>query len=268
MDYMTAVQTLKEAGAFGRGVPLIPGTNVALLTKPGKMPGYSWSLPAGNKKNGQANGTCPGAVFGPLSQCGSCYANADSIKLSKHGVPMRRGGSYGYPVTVNAQAARVEWTQRCLMTKEGMDEWVETMVAAITWAAGPVVTGRKLSSRTRRIPYFRVHDSGDIFNPKYGQMWDAVIARLPHIKFWIPTRSYHNLPRVLPVLQQINARPNASVRPSALWIAADPPVIPGLAAGTGSAKDGYTCPSSHQDGKCMDCRACWGKDRAVVYRLH
>ena len=98
------------------------------------MPGYSWSLPAGNARNGQEHGTCPGAVFGPDSICGGCYANPASTKLSKHGVPMVRGGSYGYPAVRNAQIARKDWTFDCLMSKEGRDLWVTVMTAAITWA--------------------------------------------------------------------------------------------------------------------------------------
>jgi hypothetical protein len=258
---------------FQRGRPVVPGSNIALLTKPSKMPGYSWSLPAGNVNSGHPEGTCPFAVFGQdadgnPAMCNGCYADPDSVKLSKKGKPMRRGGSYGYPNTVAAQKARRDWLFLCLSSKEGRDEWVTTMVEAIRWATR---TARGTGSgRSRRIPYFRWHDSGDISNPRYAEMVRDVCAALPDVRFWLPTRSYHGgaVRRILPVLQTINALPNAAVRPSALYINVAPPVVDGLSAGTGAAATGYNCPSSRQGGECRECRTCWTKATPVVYRLH
>jgi hypothetical protein len=268
MDLAEAIQTLTAHGAFGRGIPLIPGTNIALLTKPSKMPGYSWSLPAGNARNGSPLGTCPGAVFGEGSICGSCYANPNSLKAHhKTGVLMRRGGSYGYKSVREAQAARHEWLFRCLTHKDGQAEWVTVMTAAITWATRTGAGAAR--GQSRRIAAFRFHDAGDVLNPAYGRMIEAVCAALPDVRFWLPTRSYR-LPRILPVLQDINALPNVAVRPSALFFHEDPPRIAGLSAGTGAAGEGFTCPSSRQGGRCDACRMCWSKDprHAVVYKVH
>ena len=100
-------------------------------------------------------------------------------------------------------------------------------------------------------------------------MIEAVCATVPDVRFWLPTRSYR-LPRILPVLQDINRLPNVAVRPSALFFHEDPPVIPGLSAGTGANGEGYSCPSSRQGGACRDCRRCWDKapGAAVVYKVH
>lgn len=266
MTLTEALSILKANQAFGRGVPLVPGTNIALLTKPSKMPGYSWSLPAGNARNGSPLGTCPGAVFGENSVCGSCYASPDSLKPHHiTGTLMRRGGSYGYKSVREAQAARREWLFTCLGTKEGKDAWVEVMTAAIVWATR---TG-KGQGKGRRQAWFRWHDAGDVVNPNYGRMIEAVCAAAPDVRFWLPTRSYR-LPRILPILQDINALPNVAVRPSALFFHQDPPRVAGLSAGTGAAGDGYTCPSSRQGGACRECRMCWSKDarHAVVYKVH
>lgn len=268
MTLTEALETLRAAGAFGRGIPLIPGTNIALLTKPSKMPGYSWSLPAGNARNGQPKGKCPGAVFGPGSICGSCYANPESQVTHKDGSTARRGGSYGYPVVRAAQDARADWVTACLMSKEGREEWTSIMAAAIVWATR---TGNGAArGQSRRIAFFRWHDAGDVFNPNYGRMVQAVCAAVPDVRFWLPTRSWHSLPRILPVLQDINALPNVAVRPSALFFHQDPPRVAGLSAGTGAAGEGFTCPSSRQGGACRDCRMCWSKDarHAVVYKVH
>lgn len=266
MNLQTAVRTLTAAGAFGRGIPLIPGTNIALLTKPSKMPGYSWSLPAGNARNGQPKGTCPGAVFGPSSICGSCYANPDSQVRHKDGSLARRGGSYGYPVVRTAQDARRDWLMECLMTKEGRDVWTSIMTAAVTWATR-VGTGAA-RGQSRRINAFRVHDSGDVFSPLYAQLWQQVCAAVPDVRFWIPTRSWHSTPRILRELVVLNSLPNATVRPSALYFHEDPPRVAGLSAGTSAAGDGYTCPSSKQGGACRECRACWDGSLPVVYKVH
>ena len=287
------------ADTFKRGIPVVPGTNIALLTRPSKMPGYSWSLPAGNVKSGKKKGTCPFAVFGRdalgnAAMCSGCYADPDSVKLHhKTGKPMRRGGSYGYAAVRAAQEARRDWTLTCLISKEGREEWVTTMVDAIRWATRTTASVRraralaavygpgticgpdyamppKTRGRSRRIPFFRVHDSGDMFSDKYAAMWADVVAALPDVRFWIPTRSYHGAAqlRILPVLRTINALPNAAVRPSALYMNTAPPDVDGLAAGTGAAADGYNCPSSHQGGACLDCRKCWGKTTPVLYRIH
>jgi hypothetical protein len=45
----------------------VPGTNIALLSRPTKLPGPSWSLPAGP--------ACPFRRNGPDTICGSCYAD-------------------------------------------------------------------------------------------------------------------------------------------------------------------------------------------------
>lgn len=285
-----AVATLRAAGAWQRGLPVVPGTNNALLTKPSKMPGYSWSLPAGNPRNGQPDGVCPGAVFGAGAICSGCYANPESTKVSKHGKATRRGGSYGYPAVRTAQLARKEWTFRCLMSKEGREEWQTVMIAAITWAtrtrsdqaratwaqgiAGAICLPdyaqppAAKSADSRRIPYFRVHDSGDMFSPAYADMWHAVCADLADVHFWIPTRSWHGTPRILRQLVVLNELPLVAVRPSALHLEEDAPRVPGLAAGTGAKSEGYNCPSSRQHGRCGSCRACWSKRGDKYYKIH
>jgi hypothetical protein len=249
------------------------------------MPGYSWSIPAGNARNGQEDGTCPGAVFGLNSICGSCYANPDSLVRRKSGRMERRGGNYDRRSVRQAQKARRDWTMRCLMTKEGMDEWVTVMTAAVTWATRTYAHEAQVAWRrqichpdyampprvnpdTRRILFFRVHDSGDMFSPKYAAMWQRVCANIPEVRFWIPTRSWHSTPRILTVLQEVNALPNVAVRPSALYLEEDAPVVPGLSAGTGAKSVDANCPAHLQHNECRSCRRCWAKGSEVYYHVH
>lgn len=274
MNLSEAIASLTAAGAFCAGRPVVPGSigsehaasGVALLTNPSKMPGYSWSLPAGNVQMGVAAGTCPGAVSGPGSTCFGCYANPESVKLSKNGVPMRRGGNYDRFSVRRAQLARRRWTLDCLSTKEGRDVWVTVMSAAITWASR--LQSGATSATSPRQPWFRWHDSGDVFSPRYAEMIEAVCAALPDVRFWLPTRSWHNTPRILRQLVVLNQLPNVAVRPSALYLQEDAPRVAGLSAGTGVKAEGYNCPASSQGNACLDCRACWSKAAPVYYHLH
>lgn len=248
----------------------VPGTRVCLLSETSKMPCYSWSLPAGNRYSGADHGSCPFAVFGEGSICGKCYAAGGNEK--------RQVTRYMQPATQNAQRVRMLWTLRCLRTEEGREEWIRVMIRAV--------------SRTRK-PYFRIHDSGDFFSAAYTRLWLEVCRNLPEVSFWVPTRSYQA--PWASVLVELNALPNVSVRPSALFFGDPAPAIDGYSAGSTAAEefdvrhyveDGATflrfyslgsllaeghweCPAPAQGGSCGDCRVCWNeKDTAVVYHRH
>lgn len=216
--------------SFRRTV-VVPGSKIALLSRPSKMPGASWSLPAGP--------SCPFAVYGPNTICGSCFAQAGQYKAD--------------PNVMRAQRVRFEWTRACMASSEGTDWFVQTVVEAITAAAAG--------------PYMRVHDSGDLFSPSYTRAWIRICQALPHVRFWFPTRSWR-APWV-GVIRQLAALPNVTVRPSALHFDDPPPVVAGLAGGTTAAAAGYTCPAPRQHNACGDCRACWDQpDRPVSYHAH
>jgi hypothetical protein len=209
----------------------VPGTPIALLSRPSKMPGASWSLPAGP--------SCPFALYGPNTICGSCFAQAGNYRAD--------------PNVVRAQAARFAWTRDCLKTPDGTDHFVETMVAAIAAAAAG--------------PYMRVHDSGDLFSPAYTRAWIRICSALPSVRFWFPTRSWR-APWV-GVIQQLAALPNVTVRPSALHFDSPPPVVAGLAGGTTAAAEGFTCPAPRNHNACGDCRACWIEPNTPIsYHAH
>lgn len=219
----------------------VPGTTVSLLTAASKMPGAAFSLPAIK--------SCPGAKFGSGMICGavksdpkthSCYATK---------------GLHRMPNVTNAFAVRYAWVMVCMASVDGWTSFVDTMVNAIR------ADGRK---------YFRIHESGDFFNARYARAWVAIAQRLPDVQFWAPTRCYHGATArtILPVLVELNALPNVSVRPSALGVNDPAPVVAGLSAGTGVKHEDFNCPASTQGNACVDCRACWGTDTEVYYRLH
>lgn len=203
-----------------------------LLSNTSKMPCPSWGLPAGK--------ACPGAKYGEGTICGACYAAK---------------GNYGVPIVRHAQQERFRWTLALMRTEDGRDAFVAYMTAAIA------STG---------LPYFRVHDSGDLFSPAYAACWARIARNLSHIRFWFPTRSYR-IANLLPSIQELSILPNVTVRPSALFLDAAPPVIEGLAAGSGAthSKSDATCPAYRQDGACRECRFCWDRPNdPVLYPLH
>lgn len=222
----------------------VPNTTTLLLTEARKMPCASWSLPALE--------ACPFKVTaGEGAICGSCYAN--------------KGSYVQYPGVKKAQRARFAWVRECLKTPEGTDAFVRTMTDVIRRAGKP---------------YFRVHDSGDLFSPAYTWAWLRIVQALPDVKFWFPTRSWRpmTMPNLSPSVKMawelalcaLAAEDNVTVRPSALFFNAPAPRIPGLQAGSTAADDGsFTCPASKQDNECRDCRACWdAPELAISYRAH
>ena len=182
--------------------------------------------------------------------CDSCYAGK---------------GCYQYPSTRNAQDVRFRWTVECMRTPAGRESWIASMVLAIG---------------STKAKYFRVHDSGDMFNMAYAQAWLEVCRMLPEVRFWIPTRAWQAPRSVLPVfdpllyvLRQLAQLPNVTVRPSALNFGDHAPQVGGLHAGsTAGMPDvfrAWQCPAYAQGGHCGDCRACWdSKDTPVSYRPH
>jgi hypothetical protein len=261
---------------YHAGRALIPGSTVALLSKPSKMKVvhngrlrrvHAWGIPAVI--------TCPGAQFGANSICGECYANpksqkrwAPSANYPNGHRSTRRAGTYGNANVQRAQAARLAWTQACLMTESGRESWVDAMVEAI-------------SGVTRSVPFFRVHDSGDMFTAAYVRMWVQVCLRLPDVQFWVPTRTWNiDTPGLPPLkraalmqaaaaLVELACLPNVAVRPSALFFESPPPVVPGLHAGTGASATAYTCHADEHGGHCGTCTRCWtDKYTETIYKAH
>lgn len=214
----------------------------ALLTNPSKMPGRSFSLPAGR--------ACPASklatqLAGERSTCAGCYA---------------KQGRYRFPNVANAQQYRFDLVLQSLRT-DGGQAFVERMVVEIR---------RNVRAND---PYFRIHDSGDLFSEAYVNAWIQICTALPKVYFWCPTREWIR-PEMMPVLQRFAALPNVSLRPSALGINDPAPVIEGLAAGTSVAAEAdhpLACPATATAQKHCDdhgCRKCWQKTEEVFYVIH
>ncbi len=119
------------------------------LSRPSKMPGRSYNLPAQACRLGSLLVAVPGTV------CESCYA----LK-----------GRYRFP------AVRASLTRRLQATTS--PRWVEAMAFLINhYESPPIGSG-----------YFRWHDSGDLQSVEHSERILAVCMLTPDIKHWLPTR--------------------------------------------------------------------------------
>lgn len=201
------------------------------LSRPSKMPCYSWGIPAQTCITGGKLAEIQGSI------CQQCYALKGFYRQQK------------------VQAAY----QRRLNRFEN-PQWVEAMVKLVYWQAAEVGS-----------PYFRWFDSGDLQSGTMLQEICAVAAATPEIWHWLPTREYriveeyletatipanlvirlsaHLVDRPAP---QLRALPTSSVHSSA------------------ETAQGMACSAySSKPAQCGECRACWDeKIQNISYPLH
>jgi len=231
----------------------------SLLSKTHDMACFSWSIPAGH--------TCPSAVYGDGTICGSCYAMLNR---------------YGMDNVADAQWLRFIWTKYLL--KHNPQLWIDTMVSNIS----------KVSTKGKNsTPYFRWHDSGDMFHITYIMAIIEVCKATPMVSHWLPTRGWQTQRTPIATdskwhaaLLELSQLDNVVVRSSALDFNAAAPTTP---YGVGSSAyddsidvadgvvvlDGvshHACPKSTTDGgtcAVCNCRRCWDKDGGdVAYYVH
>lgn len=119
--------------------------------------------------------------------------------------------------------------------------------------------------------YFRWHDSGDIQSIDHLYKIVQVCKLTPDTKHWLPTREYKLVEQYIDKYGSLPS--NLVVRLSAHKV--DFPAPDKLAKKLGVQTSSvitskhFTCPSSKQGNKCLECRACWDKSIAnVSYSKH
>jgi len=167
------------------------------------------------------------------SVCSKCYA----LK-----------GFYVFKAARNALSRRFE--------KLNHPDWIQAMAFLI--------------NKVEKSGFFRWHDSGDLQSVAHLSRIVEVCKLTPSIQHWLPTREYSI---VADYLKAGNIFPaNLTVRLSALMLEGNPPTTIAKRLGlvtSGVSKQGYTCPASNQDNKCLDCRACWNKQvENINYKQH
>ena len=189
-----------------------------------------------------------------------CYSFSISAKLCITGQKLRNvknsicskcyalKGRYVFPNVQDALAKRFV----------GMSDpqWIDKIVFMI--------------GKREKSGFFRWHDSGDLQSVAHLTAIVEIAKRLPNIQFWLPTREFS----IVSEFMATNPVPdNLTIRLSALMFDGKPPVgiakRLGLVTSGASSGNDFSCPSSKQSGKCMDCRACWDKSVSNVnYKQH
>ena len=130
-----------------------------------------------------------------------------------------------------------------------------------------------LIDRKEKSGHFRWHDSGDLQSPEHLTSINRIAKRLPHIKFWLPTRE---LVIVEEWLKTNKISPNLNIRISASLVGktiSSPlttnPNITTSTVGADQNKNSVNCPAPKQENKCKNCRACWDTSVSNInYTLH
>lgn len=209
------------------------------LSRPSKMPGLGYSLPARYCKTGQRYRDIKGSV------CSRCYA---------------KRGNYTYN---NVQSCLEQRYHALMVDPEG---WRDLMIEQIGMAF--LHNTRKKDGQIADGNFFRWHDSGDFQGAWHVKLCNEIALALPHISFWAPTKEYHMV-RVF--LRDNKLAPNFIVRCSSMMLGkpalCTTSQIPWTS--TVDSHKGHRCPAPKQAGQCGDCRACWDKQVVNVdYHLH
>ena len=124
------------------------------LSKPDKMPGYAYGLPAWECKTGAKLAKVPGSV------CSGCYA--------------MKGNYTRFPAIRESQYKRLKAIRHPL--------WVKAMTVKIN------------SYAVKKIGVFRWHDAGDVQSPEHMQKILTVCRLTPDTNHWLPTQERKYLP--------------------------------------------------------------------------
>ena len=133
----------------------------------------------------------------------------------------------------------------------GHPQWVEAMTTLVTWYS-------------RKVPWFRWHDSGDLQGAQHLKNIFEVCIRTPQVQHWMPTREVKMLKGIQPEV----VPKNLIIRVSSHMINQGP-VKSWPWTSTVIDKGYHTCPAATQGNECRDCRQCWNRDYSnVSYGKH
>lgn len=167
------------------------------------------------------------------SVCSDCYACK---------------ANYQYPSVKTAHSKRLE--------NLASEAWIESMIFMIN------KTGDK---------FFRWHDSGDLQSTGHLKAIIQIAHALPNVSFWLPTKEKALLATMK--ASGIVVPANLTIRLSAAMVDSDK-VNKTLTGCVSLVQDkvelsGFHCKAPEQNGKCLDCRACWNSEiETIVYYKH
>ena len=212
------------------------------LSRPSKMPCYSYSLPAKNCLVGSQLAQLPGSV------CHDCYA----LK-----------GAYRWPVVDSAMQRRLATVRRLETDGAFMQEWIAAFAYVLNYRAVRNDRGKNDSE------YFRWFDSGDLQSVRMLHAIVHVADATPAVKHWLPTKERAIITAWL--LEHTAFPSNLTVRVSAAMLDQAGPVgVTGFASEVHDQEQpnlSIICPAPTNNGECGSCRRCW-HEPVVSYHKH
>jgi len=152
-----------------------------------------------------------------------------------------------------------------LNVKNALERRYKIMMNDPNWTANMT----ELITRKEKKKVFRWADSGDVQSVEHLEKLATIARATPEITYWLPTKEYSYAEQFL---KRFEKPKNLTIRLSAFMIGGKPPTNLAKKLGlvtSGVTKGGFSCPSSKQGNKCLDCRACWDYTvENVDYKLH
>ena len=163
----------------------------------------------------------------PGSVCAGCYAMK---------------GRYRFP------NVREAMDRRLAALKE--PQWVQAMTVLVT-------------HYSKKVPFFRWHDSGDLQGVDHLMNIFAVCEATPGVQHWMPTREV----KILKGIQPEVVPKNLIIRVSSHMIDQGP--VNSWPHTSTVVQAGKSCPAQEQGNQCKECRACWDKSvKNIAYPKH
>ena len=116
---------------------------------------------------------------------------------------------------------------------------------------------------SKKVPFFRWHDSGDLQGVDHLMNIFEVCIRTPQVQHWMPTREVKLLKGIQPEV----VPKNLIIRVSSHMIDQGP--VKSWPHTSTVVQAGKTCPAAEQGNACGSCRQCWDKTVSnVAYPKH
>ena len=129
-------------------------------------------------------------------------------------------------------------------------QWIEAMTVLI-------------SHYSRKVPWFRWHDSGDLQGAQHLTNIFEVCNNTKQVQHWMPTREA----KLLTLIDPGVVPKNLIIRMSSHMIDQGP--VKFWPHTSTVVRAGKTCPAKEQGNECGSCRRCWNKEiKNVAYPLH
>lgn len=212
---------------------------IGSLSKPSKMPWYSYSTSAFDCQTGSKLREIKGSV------CASCYACK---------------GQYRFSNVRKAQDKRMAGTKH--------QDFVPAFVLVLTTLYNRSKKTYKRKGKEVKENRFRWHDAGDIQSLEHLEKINDIALQTPFLDHWLPTKEPGYVSQF--IKKHGSFAPNLVVRVSATMVGQTYKTAPmGLPFSTVDVKqDMSQCPAYTQGGECKDCHQCWDADKNVNYPLH